>query len=283
MTARPIRSALYIPGSKPRALDKARSLPCDAILFDLEDAVSPDAKAQARDALAEQLARGGYGARLRIVRINGLETPWGRDDAAMLAGMDCDGVLLPKVGGAGDVAALAGATDLPIWCMIETPQGVLNAAGIAAHPQVAGLVVGSNDLIRALGARPVADRLPIMAALQAVVLAARAHGVRALDGVYNAFRDRDGLAREAAQGRDLGFDGKTLIHPDQIATANAAFAPDPADLDLARRRIAAHAQAEAAGQGVAVVDGEIVESLHVETARALLAQADAIAKMERNQ
>ena len=278
MHSRPYRSALYIPGSKDRALDKARGLPVDVILFDLEDAVSPDAKVAARDTLNAALAEGGYGARLRIVRINGLDTEWGAADAAAAAAMDCDGVLLPKVNGPEDVDALAAiVTDKPIWAMMETPQGILNAAAIAAHPRIEGFVLGTNDLAKDLNSR---GRAALMTALQMCLLAARAAGIVALDGVYNAFKDEDGLRAECAEGRDMGFDGKTLIHPAQVAIANAAFGPTDEEIDLARRQIAAFEQAEAEGQGVAVVDGRIVENLHIVTARATLAKAEAIAALE---
>ncbi len=278
MHDRPYRSALYIPGSKDRALDKARGLPVDVILFDLEDAVSPDAKVAARDTLYAALAEGGYGPRLKIVRINGLDTEWGAADAAAVAAMDCDAILLPKVNGPADVDALAALVpDLPIWAMMETPQGILNAAAIAAHPRIAGFVLGTNDLAKDLNSR---TRAALSMSLQMCMLAAKAAGIVALDGVYNAFKDEDGLRAECAEGRDMGFDGKTLIHPAQVAIANAAFGPTEDEIDLARRQIAAFEAAEAEGQGVAVVDGRIVENLHIVTARATLAKADAIAALE---
>ncbi|WP_411892399.1 HpcH/HpaI aldolase/citrate lyase family protein [Yoonia sp. SDW83-1] len=278
MHDRPYRSALYIPGSKDRALAKARGLPVDVILFDLEDAVAPDAKVAARDTLNSALADGGYGSRLRIVRINGLDTEWGAADAAAVAAMDCDGVLLPKVNSPADVDALAALVpDLPIWAMMETPQGVLNAASIAAHPRMAGFVLGTNDLAKDLNSR---GRAALMTSLQICLLAAKAAGIVALDGVYNAFKDEDGLRAECAEGRDMGFDGKTLIHPAQVAIANAAFGPTEDEIDLAKRQIAAFEAAEAEGQGVAVVDGRIVENLHIVTARATLAKAEAIAALE---
>ncbi len=277
---RPYRSVLYIPGSKPRALDKARSLPVDAIIFDLEDAVSADAKEEARTTLAAALAEGGYGARVKIVRINGLETEWGRADAAAVATMDCDAILLPKVDTPADLDALAAITgDLPLWAMMETPRGMLNAAAIAAHPKLQGMVMGTNDLAKDLQTRFRPDRLPLMAGLGLCLLAAKAEGVIITDGVYNAFKDAEGLQVECEQGRDMGFDGKTLIHPAQVDVANAAFAPSEAEIDLSRRQIAAFEEAEAAGQGVAVVDGKIVENLHVATAREILAKADAIAAL----
>jgi len=278
MHDRPYRSALYIPGSKDRALDKARGLPVDVILFDLEDAVSPDAKVAARDTLYAALADDGYGARLRIVRINGLDTEWGAADAAAVAAMNCDAILLPKVNDPADVDALAALVpDLPIWAMMETPQGILNAASIAAHPRIAGFVLGTNDLAKDLNSR---TRAALMMSLQHCLLAAKAAGIVALDGVYNAFKDEDGLRAECEEGRDMGFDGKTLIHPAQVAIANAAFGPTEDEVDLARRQIAAFEAAEAEGQGVAVVDGRIVENLHIVTARATLAKADAIAALE---
>ena len=274
---RPYRSALFIPGSRLRALDKARGLPTDVILFDLEDAVTPDEKNAARTTLADELGKGGYGDRLRVVRINGLDTGWGADDAKAANDMACDAVLLPKVKSAADVDALTRLTDKPIWAMMETPLGILNAAEIAAHPKIAGFVIGTNDLAKDLNTR---TRAALMASLQMSLLAARAHGIVAIDGVYNAFKDEDGFKVECEEGRDLGFDGKSLIHPAQIAAANAAFAPTQEEIDLATRQIAAFAAAQAGGQGVAVVDGKIVENLHIVTARATLDKADAIAELE---
>jgi len=279
--SRPYRSVLYIPGSKPRALDKARSLPVDAIIFDLEDAVSADEKENARDTLKAALAEGGYGARVKIVRINGLDTGWGADDARAVRDMDVDAVLLPKVGSAADLDALAEITGaLPIWAMMETPRGMLNAAEIAAHPRLAGMVMGTNDLAKELQTRFRPDRLPMMAGLGLCLLAAKAEGLVIVDGVYNAFKDDEGLAVECAQGRDMGFDGKTLIHPAQVEVTNAAFAPSDEEIDLARRQIAAFEEVEASGQGVAVVDGKIVENLHVVTAREILAKAEAIETLQ---
>jgi len=276
---RPWRSVLYIPGSNPRALDKARGLAADAIIFDLEDAVAPEEKPAARALLAETLAAGGYGARARLVRINGLDTDWGPDDARALSQAGAEAILLPKVDGPGDLDALAALVpDLPLWAMMETPRGVLNAAAIAAHPRLQGFVLGTNDLVKDLGCRARPDRLPLMTGLQMCLLAARAEDRVCVDGVYNAFKDADGLRAECEQGRDLGFDGKTLIHPAQIEIANAVFAPSPDEIDLARRQIAAFDAAEAEGRGVAVLEGRIVENLHVATARATLAKAAAIAE-----
>ncbi|WP_417742190.1 HpcH/HpaI aldolase/citrate lyase family protein [Salipiger sp.] len=279
LTMRPYRSVLYIPGSKDRALDKARSLAVDAIIFDLEDAVSPGEKATARATLAQALSQGGYGKRTRIVRINGLETEWGREDAAAANDMDCDAVLLPKVESPEQLDALAKLTDKPLWAMMETPRGILNAAAIGAHEQLSGMVMGTNDLAKELNARFRPDRLAMQSALGMCLLAAKATGCVIVDGVYNAFKDDDGLKAECEQGRDMGFDGKTLIHPAQVAVTNAAFAPTDAEVELARRQIEAFEEAEKQGQGVAVVDGKIVENLHVATAQSLLAKAEAIAAM----
>lgn len=281
-TTRPYRSVLYIPGSKERALEKAKSLPVDAIIFDLEDAVAVDEKVNARTLLAATLRAGGFGERAKIVRINGLDTPWGADDAAAMADVDADAILLPKVDNALDIKPLTDllGPDLPVWAMIETPRSIVNAMEIAAHPRVTGFVLGTNDLAKDLNCRFRADRLPLMASLQLSLLAARAHGVICVDGVFNAFKDDEGLRAECEQGRDLGFDGKTLIHPAQVTIANEVFAPSEAEVDLAQRQIQAFQDAEAAGQGVAVVDGKIVENLHVATARATLAKAAAIAALE---
>ncbi|MCR8724057.1 HpcH/HpaI aldolase/citrate lyase family protein [Frigidibacter sp. ROC022] len=275
---RPWRSALYIPGGKERALDKARGLDCDAILFDLEDAVAVGEKASAREMLCSALRTGGYGPRARIVRVNGLDTAWGAEDLAALKGLEFDGVLLPKVGHPDDIAAVRKALPgVPVWAMMESPVAIANAYAIAAAPGLAGMVLGTNDLAKDLGCRHRADRLPLMLALQTCLMAARGAGLICLDGVFNAYLDEDGLEAECQQGRDLGFDGKTLIHPAQLAIANRVFAPTEAEIDLARRQIAAWTEAEAKGQGIAVVDGRIVENLHIVTARALLAKADAIA------
>lgn len=279
-TPRPTRSVLYIPGSKDRALDKARGLPVDAIIFDLEDAVTPEAKVEARATLKAALEGDGYARKLKIIRINGLDTEWGKGDVEALRDAKCDAFLLPKVNGAADIDALAAM--LPegreIWAMMETPKGILHAEEIAAHPRVTGFVAGTNDLAKELNCRYRADRLPMQMALQMIMLAARAHGVTAIDGVYNQFKDQDGLRAECEQGRDMGFDGKTLIHPDQVAVTNECFAPSEAEIDLARRQIAAFEEVEKSGQGVAVVDGKIVENLHVETARKILALAEAVAQ-----
>jgi len=275
------RSVLYIPGSKNRALEKARDLPVDAIIFDLEDAVAPDEKSMARSVLANELSAGRYGYRYRMVRINALETEWGIEDAEAVAKMDCDAILLPKVESPKDIDVLrAKAPNLPVWCMIETPRGVLNALAIADHPAVEGFILGTNDLAKDVGCETGGDRAALMSALQVTLMAARAAGIACVDGVFNAFKDDAGFKYECNLGRDLGMDGKTLIHPAQIEIANATFAPSAESIELSTRQIEAYDAAIAKGEAVAVVDGKIVENLHVETARAMLAKADAIRKRD---
>lgn len=288
MDSRPFRSVLYIPGSKERALDKARSLAADAIIFDLEDAVAIDEKANARELLANTLAAADYGPRAKLVRINGFDTDCGALDLEVLSLAKPEAVLLPKVNSAADIQALANRLDAraetantTIWAMMETPDGIQNAASIAKAPRMAGFVMGTNDLAKELNCRFRADRLPLQFALQSCLLAARAAGIVAVDGVYNAFKDDAGLRAECEQGRDLGFDGKTLIHPAQLDIANTVFAPDAQAIDLARRQIAAFDEATAKGLGVAVVDGKIVENLHIVTARQVLARAEAIAQLQK--
>ena len=281
MSTRPYRSVLYIPGSKERALEKARALPADAIIFDLEDAVAPDAKEAARDTLKAELAKGGYGNRAKILRINGFDTSWGKDDVAAFVGADIDAVLMPKVNSAAQLDELADLIpDVDLWAMMETPLGMLNAAQIAAHPRLKGFVMGTNDLAKELNTRFRADRLGMMGGLHMCLLAAKAHDVTIIDGVYNAFKDDDGLLAECTQGRDMGMDGKTLIHPAQLAIANTAFAPSDEEIDLAKRQIEAFDEAAALGQGVAVVDGKIVENLHIVTAKGILAKSEAISNMQ---
>ena len=288
MDSRPFRSVLYIPGSKERALDKARSLAADAIIFDLEDAVAVEEKANARELLANTLAAADYGPRARLVRINGFDTDWGARDLDVISLARPEAILLPKVNSAADIQALADRLDArgdtantTIWAMMETPDGIQNAASIARAPRMAGFVMGTNDLAKELNCRFRADRLPMQFALQTCLMAARAAGIVAVDGVYNAFKDDDGLRAECEQGRDLGFDGKTLIHPAQLDIANAVFAPDEAAIDLARRQIAAFDEATAKGLGVAVVDGKIVENLHIVTSRQVLNRAEAIAQLQK--
>ncbi|HUL57737.1 MAG TPA: CoA ester lyase [Anaeromyxobacteraceae bacterium] len=288
-SARPRRSVLYVPGSNARALEKARTLPADGLILDLEDAVAPSAKEEARAQVVAALAAGGYGPRERVVRVNGLDTPWGRDDLAAAARSGADAVCLPKAESAAAVLeaerVLAGAgapPGLALWGMIETPRGVLAAPGIAAAtPRLACLVAGTSDLVKDLRARHTPARAEVLPALGWLLLAARAHGLAALDGVHLDLADDAGFEAACRQGRDLGFDGKTLVHPRTIDAANRAFAPSGEEVARASRIVAAHAEAAAAGRGVVVVDGALVEGLHVEEARRVLALAEAIAARGR--
>jgi citrate lyase subunit beta/citryl-CoA lyase len=273
-----------MPGSNPRALEKARSLPADGLIIDLEDAVAAEAKEEARAIVAAALAAGGYGGRELVLRVNPLDTPWGHADLAAAATLPIDAVLLPKVESAERVRvsmslldALGAPERLDVWCMIETPLGILEAAQIAAaSPRLTVLVLGTSDLTKDLHAVATRDRLPLITALGLAMLAARAHGLAILDGVHLDLSDEEGFALVCRQGRELGFDGKTLIHPTQIGPANAAFAPSAAEIEWSRRIIAAHAAAAAAGKGVVLVDGKLIESLHVENARRLLGLAEGI-------
>lgn len=284
MILRPYRSVLYLPAARMRAMDKARDLAADAIIFDLEDAVAPQEKSAARALLAQVLTDWDFGARARIVRINGFDTEWGRADAEAMAaaigrGAGVDAVLVPKVNRAADMDAVGDVLPgVDLWAMMETCLGLLNAVEIAAHPRLRGMVMGTNDLAKELGGRHRPDRLALQSGLGLCLLAARAFDRVIVDGVYNAFKDEEGLRAECEQGRDMGFDGKTLIHPAQLEIANAAFSPSQSELEMARRQIEAFDEARAAGLGVAVVDGKIVENLHIVSARALLAKAHAIAE-----
>ena len=282
---RPRRSALYVPADNARALEKARTVDADVLLFDLEDAVAPAAKDAARAQLAEALGRGTFGRREKVVRVNGQAGPWAAEDLRMVAACGADAVLLPKVESAAEVrvveAALAAnraPADLALWAMIETPAGVLRAAAIAeATPRLRCLVAGTSDLVKDLQARHTAGRAEVLTALSLIVLAARAAGLACLDGVHLDLADEAGFEAACAQGRDLGFDGKTLIHPRTVAAANRIFGPGEAELAEARKVVAAHRAAEAEGRGVVVVDGRLVEALHVAAAERLLALAEAIA------
>ena len=290
-TDRPRRSMLYMPGSNARALAKGRSLPADALVLDLEDAVAPDAKEAARAQIADALAEGGYGKREILVRVNGPETPWGAADLEAMARTRADAVLLPKVESAAAVRAAAAAMDaagaheaMALWCMIETPLGVLRAAEIAdSDPRLAGFVMGTSDLAKDLRCRHTPDRLPFLMSLSQVVLAARAYGLAAIDGVHLDLEDMAGFVAQCRQGLELGFDGKSLIHPKTIAAANRHFGPSPEDVAESRRVIAAFEDAERQGAGVAVLDGKLVETLHVENARRLLAMAARIEELEAEQ
>ncbi len=279
------RSVLYMPGSRERTLEKAKTLDADALILDLEDAVSPDEKPLARDLVCAAVKAGGYGDRALIIRINALDTEWGRADLQAACQAGPDAILVPKVSTAQDLRDIEllmlefGAPEKTrIWAMMETPLGILNAKEIAgATKRLQGFVMGTNDLVKELEAAHTPDRTPVITALSLCLLAARAYGLVCIDGVYNAFKDDEGLRAACEQGRDMGFDGKTLIHPAQLAITNTVFAPAAQDLEQARAYIAAFEEALENGAGVAVVNGRIVENLHVETARKLLAKAEMIA------
>ena len=281
---RPRRSVLYMPGSNARALEKGRTLSADGIIFDLEDAVSPDAKREGRREIAAALReRAAYGWRELIVRVNGLDTPWGHADLVAMAQSGADAILLPKVEGSDTVRRalhvldLAGApSDLAIWCMIETPRGILRVEEIADTERVHCLVMGTSDLTKDLQAHHTPSRLPMLASLEICLLAARAARISILDGVHLDLEDTAGFAASCRQGRDLGFDGKSLIHPKQIGPANEAFGPSLEETAWARRVIEAYDAARAQGKGVAIVDGRLVENLHVLEARRIVALADMI-------
>ena len=284
MTARPRRSVLYVPGANPKALATARTLPCDGLILDLEDSVAPEAKDAARAAVVAVLGEGGFARREVLVRVNARGTEWFPADVAAIAQTGADGVVLPKVESAQDVvetaALLAGSgapSRLALWLTIETPRGVLAADLLAgSHPSVAGLVAGTSDLTKELRARHTPSREPLLFSLSAILLAARARGLAALDGVHLALDDEAGFEAACRQGRDLGFDGKTLIHPRTIGTANRLFAPDPGEVETARRLLAAWSTARETGRGIAVLDGRLVEELHAREAERLLALAEAI-------
>lgn len=284
--ARPRRSVLYMPGSKARALEKARGLPADALILDLEDAVAPAEKAAARELVQAEGRSGAFGGREVVIRVKGLDTEWGAADLAAAAAAGPDAVLVPKAESAAQIAEIAtrlreaGAPErVAIWAMIETPRGVLRAEEIAGAPGMAAFVLGTNDLVKDLRAAHTPAREPVATALGWSLLAARAHGLACIDGVHNAIRDEDGLRRACEQGRAMGFDGKTLIHPAQLAIANAVFGPTEAELAEAREIVAAFEAAKAEGSGVTVVGGRIVEQLHADAAERLIAEAAAIAAL----
>ena len=283
---RPRRSVLYMPAANARALEKARDIPADAIIFDLEDAVAPDAKATARDQAVAAVTSGSYGSRELTIRCNGLDTPWGAHDLAAAAAAGPAAVVIPKVSGADALAEVvrhleaANAPDhTRIWAMVETPLAMFNVRQIAGFERVSLLVMGTNDLAKELRAQLVAGRAPLLAHLSMALLAAREAGVAILDGVYNDVRDAEGFEAEARQAFELGFDGKTLIHPSQVEPTNRLWAPSAEAVDYARRVIAAFEVALADGRGVATVDGRMIENLHVDNARRALATAAAIAAL----
>jgi len=275
---RPLRSVLYLPASNARALEKARTLPCDAVILDLEDAVAPAAKEDARRAAVAAVDAGGFGPRLVAIRANGLPTPWSAEDFAAIAGSRADAIVVPKVDTVDQAAAaVAAAGGKPVWAMIESPLAVLNVAAIAATPGVAALVAGTADLAKDLRAQDDGNRTAFLFALSAMVNAARAFGIAVLDGMHPDIADEDGLRRSTAQGAMLGFDGRTLIHPAQIAAANDVYSPGADAIADAHGLIAAHEEAAAQGKAVAVYKGKLVEVLHVAAARRLLALHAAIA------
>lgn len=287
-SARPRRSMLYMPGSNARALEKARTLPADSLILDLEDAVAPDSKELARQQVCEAVKAGGFGLREIIIRVNALSTKWGYEDIAMASKSGANALLLPKVESADAIRHMEsimranGASDsMTIWAMMETPRSILESQRIAeSTPRMEGLVMGTSDLAKELDCAHTHERLPFMSSLGLCLLAARAAGLAILDGVYLDLNDETGFEFACRQGHELGFDGKTLIHPKQVGPCNKVFTPKPADVEWSRKIIQAHTDAAARGEGVAVVDGKLIENLHVESARRVVGMADAIAAME---
>ncbi len=282
-----LRSVLYMPSSNERALEKAKTIPADAIIFDLEDAVAPDAKEQARSQAVAAAGSGEYGRRYLTIRCNGLDTPWGADDLAAAATAGARAVVVPKVSGADHLAQVAqhlekaGAPDdLRIWPMVETPAAVFAVRDIARFERVGCLVMGTNDLAKELRAQLVPGRHPLVPHLAEALLAAREAGVAIVDGVYNAVKDLEGFEAECRQGAEMGFDGKTLVHPSQVEVANRVWAPTDEEVEHARKVVDAFAEAEREGRGVVTVDGRMVENLHRDNALRTLATADAIAALQ---
>jgi citrate lyase subunit beta / citryl-CoA lyase len=286
-TLRPRRSVLYMPGANERALEKAAGLPADALILDLEDAVAPDAKAEARDRVCEAASSGRYGAREVAIRVNSAGTPWHNDDLRAATGAGPAAVVVPKVDSPAIVHAVEKALDAggalattAIWAMLETPAALLRAEEIcSASERLTVLVMGTNDLAKELRAEHVPGRQPLLTGLGLALVAARATGRVILDGVYNDIKDAEGFEAECVQGRQMGFDGKTLIHPSQLEPCNRVFAPAPEDVERSQRIIEAFEQAGAEGRGVVTVDGRMIENLHVEQARRILALAAAIEAM----
>ena len=285
MTIRPRRSVLYMPGSNARAREKAREIPCDAIIFDLEDSVAPEAKEEARAKVMAALETGGYGRRERVVRVNALDTPWGADDLAAARAARPDAVLIPKVSEAADLepvqAALGPDSEIAVWAMIETPRAMLNALEIAdaAHtgcPALSVLVMGTNDLAKETRTELVPGRAMFLPWLAVCLAAARAVELDIIDGVYNDLDDPEGFMAECRQGRELGMDGKTLIHPRQVAPCNEVFSPSDDEIAHARATVAAFEAPEAEGKGVLRINGRMVERLHADMARRTLALADVL-------
>jgi citrate lyase subunit beta/citryl-CoA lyase len=283
---RPRRSVLYMPAANERALEKAKTIPADALIFDLEDAVAPDAKEAARVNACAAAASGAYGRKEITIRCNGLDTPWGAGDLAAAATSGAAAVVIPKVSSVGQLDAVSGALDaagapaaMAIWAMVETPTAILDVRAIAAHPRVAVLVMGTNDLAKELRAAQVPGRAPLVPHLATALLAAREAGKVILDGVFNDVKDLDAFRAECVQGAELGFDGKTLIHPGQVEPCNEVWAPSADEVAYAERVIAAFDAAVADGRGVVTVDGRMIENLHVANAQRTLAVARAIAEL----
>ena len=286
MTAafRPRRSALYMPASNPRAIDKARALACDVVILDLEDAVAPDAKDQAREAAVAAVKAGGFGRRELVIRVNGLDTPWGEADLKAASEAGPDAILVPKVGDAGDIARYDGRIShapagTRLWAMVETARSLFHLEGIGAAARtsrLACLALGPNDLAKETGARMTPGREAFFTAFSLTIAAAKAHGVAALDGPFGGIDDPDGFARECAQGRDFGFDGKTLIHPSQIDAANRLYSPDEAEVAHARAVIAAFADPANAGRGAIRVEGKMAERLHLGMAERVVMMSEAV-------
>ena len=283
---RPRRSVLYMPAANERALEKAKSIATDALIFDLEDAVSPDAKETARANAVAAASSGAYGNREVTIRCNGLDTPWGADDLVAAAKSCAHAVVIPKVDSVAtldDVSRRLDAAGAPatmtIWCMLETPTAIFDARAICAHPRVSILVMGTNDLAKELRATQVPGRHPLIPHLAQALLAAREAGKPILDGVFNDIKNATGLHDECTQGKDMGFDGKTLIHPDQVSVANDVWAPSESEVDHARRVIAAFTEATSQGKGVVQLDGKMIENLHVANAERIIAMAEAIAEL----
>jgi citrate lyase subunit beta / citryl-CoA lyase len=292
MTVRPRRSVLYMPGSNDRALEKARTIPADALILDLEDSVAPDEKPAARERVANSVKTRAYGRREIVIRVNALETPWGIDDYKAAVAAEPDAILVPKVSRPGDMvsaakvlAALGAAPHVRLWAMMETPASILyapNIAAVAADPasRFTCMVLGTNDLLKESRARALGNRFAIVPWLATSVLAARSYGLDILDGVYNDFRDEAGFREECEQGRTLGMDGKTLIHPSQVGPCNTVFSPSPEEVAWSRRIIEAFALPENARKGVITVDGRMVERLHMVMAERTVAIAEAIGEMQ---
>jgi citrate lyase subunit beta/citryl-CoA lyase len=280
-TPKVLRSVLYMPSSNARALEKAKSLPADAIIFDLEDAVAPDAKEAAREQACAAASSGDYGNRTLTIRCNGLDTPWGEADLKAAAAARPDAVVIPKVSGPDHLAQVAAVVgpQTRIWAMVETPAAIFAVREIAAHPQVDVLVMGTNDLAKELRAALVPGRAPLLPHLATALLAAREAGIVVLDGVYNDVKDLEGFEAECVQGAQLGFDGKTLVHPTQVEVANRVWAPSQEEVEHARRVIEAFDEAQREGKGVVTVDGRMIENLHVDNARRTLATAEAISAL----